>query len=184
MNGAAGTGESIDVPVTAYVGLGANLGDPHDQLVEALHAIAALSEVQVMAVSSPYESEPVGPVADQPVFLNAVAELSTTCGPARLLGELHGIEDSLGRTRELRFGPRTCDLDLLLYDDVVSEDPALLLPHPRLTERRFVLDPLSELSPMLVLPDGRRLRDLRGAVADQGVRRVEGATLCDLARLP
>jgi 2-amino-4-hydroxy-6-hydroxymethyldihydropteridine diphosphokinase len=176
--------DSVDAPVTAYIGLGANLGDPHEQLVDALHAIAALGEVQVMAVSSPYESAPVGPVADQPVFLNAVAEVSTTCAPARLLAGLHGIEDSLGRTRELRFGPRTCDLDLLLYDDVVSADPALLLPHPRLTERRFVLDPLAELAPMLVLPDGRRLRDLRPAVEDQDVRRVEGATLCDLARLP
>jgi 2-amino-4-hydroxy-6-hydroxymethyldihydropteridine diphosphokinase len=176
--------DSVDAPVTAYVGLGANLGDPRESLVHALEAMAALPETLVMAVSSPYESDPVGPVENQPVFLNAVAEVSTTCAPGRLLAELHRIEDVLGRVRTVRFGPRTCDLDLLLWDDVVSDDPGLVLPHPRMAERRFVLDPLSELAPMLVLPDGRAIRELRREVADQGVRRVPGAPLCDPARLP
>ena len=160
-----------DGRVTAYVGLGANVGDPRAQLAAAVAAIAALPGVELLAVSSVYESDPVGPVQDQPVFLNAVAEVSTTIGPDRLLVALQGIESSLGRVRSIRFGPRTCDLDLLLYGDVVSGDPALTLPHPRLAERRFVLDPLAELAPLLVLPDGRRVRDLRAAVADQGVRR-------------
>lgn len=162
---------------TAYVGLGANLGDPRAQLQEALADLAALPGVELVGVSSAYESEPVGPVSDQPPFLNAVARLRTTVAPAQLLAALHGIEDTLGRTRTVRFGPRTCDLDLLLYGDVVSDDPTLLLPHPRLVERRFVLEPLAELAPLLALPDGRLLRDLLGAVGAQGVRRLEGPPL-------
>ena len=157
----------------AFIGLGANIGDPRAQLVAALSALAGQPGVELRAVSSAYESDPVGPVADQPPFLNAVAELSTTLAPGALLAAMHEIEDGLGRTRTVRFGPRTCDLDLLLYDDVVSDDPALLLPHPRLAERRFVLEPLLEIAPELALPDGRRLRDLRGAVGDQGVRRLD-----------
>jgi 2-amino-4-hydroxy-6-hydroxymethyldihydropteridine diphosphokinase len=172
---------------SAFIGLGANLGDPRAQLEAALAALAALPGVELLAVSSTYESDPVGPVHDQPAFLNAVAEIATTLAPAALLAALHGIEDALGRTRTVRFGPRTCDLDLLLYDDVVSTDASLLLPHPRLAERRFVLDPLAELAPMLVLPDGRRVRDLRHTVSDQGVRRLDGPQLGNLeppARLP
>jgi 2-amino-4-hydroxy-6-hydroxymethyldihydropteridine diphosphokinase len=163
--------------ITAFVGLGANLGDPRAQLEQALRALAALPGVELLAVSSTYESDPVGPVSDQPPFLNAVAEIATTVAPAALLAALHEIENALGRTRPVRFGPRTCDLDLLLYDDVVSDDPELLLPHPRLAERRFVLDPLGELAPMLVLPDGRRLRDLGQSLRDQGVRRLDGPPL-------
>jgi len=173
--------------VSAFVGLGANLGDPRAQLEAALAALAAVPGVDLLAVSSTYESDAVGPVRDQPAFLNAVAEVVTTVAPASLLAALHEIEDTLGRTRTVRFGPRTCDLDLLLYDDVVSDDRDLLLPHPRLAERRFVLDPLAELAPMLVLPDGRRVRDLRQAVSDQGVRRLDGPPLGNPeppARLP
>src|SRR5438477_9110153 len=109
---------------SAFIGLGANLGDPRAQLEAALAALAALPGVELLAVSSTYESDPVGPVYDQPAFLNAVAEIATTLAPAALLEALHGIEDALGRTRTVRFGPRTCDLDLLLYDDVVSADPS------------------------------------------------------------
>jgi 2-amino-4-hydroxy-6-hydroxymethyldihydropteridine diphosphokinase len=163
--------------VSAFVGLGANLGAPRVQLEAAIATLAALPGVELLAVSSAYESDPVGPVSDQPPFLNAVAEVATELSAADLLAALHLIEDDLGRTRTVRFGPRTCDLDLLLYDDAVSDDPALLLPHPRLAERRFVLDPLFELAPMLVLPDGGRLRDLREAVRDQGVRRLAGPPL-------
>jgi 2-amino-4-hydroxy-6-hydroxymethyldihydropteridine diphosphokinase len=170
--------------VTAYIGLGANLGDPRRQLEAAVAALAGVHGVRLLAVSSVYESDPVGPVSDQPVFLNAVARVVTTLPPAALLAALHGIEDELGRERTVRFGPRTADLDLLLYDDLTCTDPALLLPHPRLAERRFVLDPLAELAPMLELPDGRRLRDLRTHVAGQGVRRVAGAPLGAAARLP
>jgi 2-amino-4-hydroxy-6-hydroxymethyldihydropteridine diphosphokinase len=175
------------VATTAYIGLGANLGDPRAQLEQATEALATVPGVELLAVSSSYESDPVGPVSDQPPFLNAVAEIATTVEPGPLLAALHGIENDLGRTRTIRFGPRTCDLDLLLYGDVVSDDPELLLPHPRLAERRFVLDPLAELAPMLALPDGRLVRDLRLAVRDQGVRRLATPPLgrpAPSARLP
>jgi 2-amino-4-hydroxy-6-hydroxymethyldihydropteridine diphosphokinase len=174
----------MSTSVTAYVGLGANLGDPRGQLEAAVAALGAVHGVRLVAVSSVYESDPVGPVSDQPAFLNAVAEVATTLPPAAMLAALHGIEDELGRERTIRFGPRTCDLDLLLFDDLVSTDPALCLPHPRLAERRFVLEPLAELAPMLELPDGRRVRELRRQVAGQGVRRIAGAPLGDAARLP
>jgi 2-amino-4-hydroxy-6-hydroxymethyldihydropteridine diphosphokinase len=170
--------------VTAYIGLGANLGDPRGQLEAAVTALAAVHGVRLVAVSSVYESDPVGPVSDQPVFLNAVARVMTTLPPTALLAALHGIEDELGRERTIRFGPRTADLDLLLYDDLSSRDPALLLPHPRLAERRFVLEPLAELAPALVLPDGRSVRELLASVREQGVRRSPGAPLDDAARLP
>jgi 2-amino-4-hydroxy-6-hydroxymethyldihydropteridine diphosphokinase len=171
----------------AFVGLGANLGDPRGQLQTALAELGARPGVELLAVSSAYESDPVGPVSDQPPFLNAVTEISTTLPAAALLAALHEIENDLGRVRTVRFGPRTCDLDLLLYGSLESDDPALLLPHPRLAERRFVLDPLAELAPMLALPDGRRVRDLQQAVRDQGVRRLDGPPLADPeppARLP
>jgi 2-amino-4-hydroxy-6-hydroxymethyldihydropteridine diphosphokinase len=167
----------------AYVGLGANLGDPRAQLEAAIVALATSPGVIVRAISSAYESDPVGPVSDQPPFLNAVARVETTLTPVALLRVLLGIEDTLGRTRAVRFGPRTCDLDLLLYDDAVLDEPDLVLPHPRLAERRFVLEPLAELAPGLVLPDGRRVADLLAAVADQGVRRLDGPPLGDPARL-
>jgi len=173
--------------VDAYVGLGANLGDPRAQLEAALGALASHPGVELRAVSSAYESDPVGPVGDQPAFLNAVALVGTTLAPGALLRALLEIEDALGRTRIVRFGPRTCDLDLLLYGRTVLDEPDLVLPHPRLAERRFVLEPLAELAPELELPDGRRVADLLATVADQGVRRLDGPPLAAPvrpARLP
>jgi 2-amino-4-hydroxy-6-hydroxymethyldihydropteridine diphosphokinase len=161
----------------AYIGLGANLGDPQAQLEGALADLAARPGVALEAVSSAYESDPVGPVGDQPAFLNAVARVSTTLAPAALLAALHEIEHTLGRVRDVRFGPRTCDLDLLLYADVVSDDPKLVLPHPRLAERRFALEPLHELAPTLGLPDGRQIAALLATVGDQRVRRLDGPPL-------
>ncbi|MEO9176784.1 MAG: 2-amino-4-hydroxy-6-hydroxymethyldihydropteridine diphosphokinase [Gaiellales bacterium] len=169
---------------TAYIGLGANLGDPRAQLAAAVAELAHMPGVELRAVSSVYASDPVGPVSDQPAFLNAVAKVKTTFPPAALLAALHAIEDALGRERTIRFGPRTADLDLLLFDDLVSRDPALLLPHPRLAERRFVLEPLAELAPRLVLPDGRSVRGLLAEVREQGVRPAPGAPLWDPARVP
>jgi 2-amino-4-hydroxy-6-hydroxymethyldihydropteridine diphosphokinase len=174
----------MSASVTAYIGLGANLGDPRGQLEAAVADLAAVQGVRLLAVSSVYESDPVGPVSEQPQFLNAVAKVVTTLDPAALLAALHGIEDELGRERTIRFGPRTADLDLLLYGDLTRTDPALLLPHPRIAERRFVLDPLAELAPALELPDGRRVRELLTHVAEQGVRRVAGAPLAASARVP
>jgi 2-amino-4-hydroxy-6-hydroxymethyldihydropteridine diphosphokinase len=141
-----------------YIGLGSNLGDRDENLRRALERLSELGPVRS---SSFHETDPVG-VTDQPKFLNAAAELSTDLSAGDLLKALLAIERELGRdrSREERWGPRTLDLDLLLYDDLVIDEPGLTVPHPRLAERRFVLEPLQELAPGLVLPDGAPVRDL------------------------
>ncbi len=146
--------------VRAYIGLGGNLGDRQRYLERALALLDAEDAIDVVAVSRIRETEPVGYV-DQPRFLNAVAAVETTLSPRAFLERLLAVERSLGRDRTgPRFGPRTVDLDLLLYGDVTVDEPSLSIPHPRLAERRFVLEPLAELAPDLTLPDGRRVRDL------------------------
>jgi 2-amino-4-hydroxy-6-hydroxymethyldihydropteridine diphosphokinase len=138
--------------VRAYVGLGANLGDRAAMLRAALEQLAAEPGIEVVAVSGVRETEPVG-YAAQPRFLNAAAAIETELGARRLLDCLLGIERRLGRTREgPRFGPRTIDLDLLVYGDAEIDEPGLHVPHPRLHERLFALEPLAELEPELVLP--------------------------------
>jgi 2-amino-4-hydroxy-6-hydroxymethyldihydropteridine diphosphokinase len=130
----------------AYIGLGSNLGDREETLRGALRRLAANSGVEVVAVSALRETDPVGPVLDQPRFLNGVAAIDTSLRPRELLGLLLEIESGLGRTREgLPGGPRTLDLDLLLYGDEHIDEPGLQVPHPRLYERPFVLEPLEEL---------------------------------------
>jgi 2-amino-4-hydroxy-6-hydroxymethyldihydropteridine diphosphokinase len=146
----------------AYVGLGANLGD-REQSLRA--AIARLGELGRVRASGFRDTEPVG-VTDQPRFLNAAAELETDLGPRELLARLLEIERELGRERaaEARWGPRRIDLDLLVYGDETIDEPGLTVPHPRLAERRFALEPLYELAPTLTLPDGRRIQDLLDAL--------------------
>jgi len=141
-----------------FVGLGSNLGDRERNLRDAVERLRAIGAVRLSALT---DTDPVG-VVDQPNFLNAVAELSSELSARELLDRLLEIERELGRDRakERRWGPRTIDLDLLLYGDEVIEEPGLTLPHPRLAERRFVLEPLHELAPDLALPDGRRIKDL------------------------
>ena len=133
--------------VTAYVALGSNLGDRRDHLERALQALRELPGVAVGRVSSFRETEPVGGPAGQDSYLNAVAELQTDLPPLDLFHLLLDVEQRLGRVRSRRWGPRTIDLDLLLYADVVCTTPELTLPHPRLHERRFVLEPLAEIAP-------------------------------------
>lgn len=146
----------------AYVGLGSNLGDREATLLRALELLAAEAGVAVTAVSAFRDTEPVGYV-DQPRFLNAVAAVDTELTARELLDRLLGVERSLGRRRDgPRFGPRTVDLDLLLYGDATIEEPGLSVPHPRLGERRFVLEPLAELDPSLTLPDGRKVINMLG----------------------
>jgi 2-amino-4-hydroxy-6-hydroxymethyldihydropteridine diphosphokinase len=147
--------------VRAYVGLGANLGDRESTIRRAIELLAAEPAVEVVAVSSLRETDPVG-YAEQPRFLNGVAAVETELGPRTLLDRLLAVERKLGRVRDEgpRFGPRTIDLDLLLYGDEVLDEPGLTVPHPRLAERLFVLEPLYELDPELTLPDGRAVRDL------------------------
>jgi len=136
----------------AYVGLGANLGEREKSLRAAVAALDATEGVRVVAVSSFRETDPVGHV-EQPRFLNGAAAVDTTLSPRELLDALLAVERSLGRTRGgPRFGPRTVDLDLLLYGEESVDEPDLTVPHPRLHERAFVLEPLAELDPELAVP--------------------------------
>jgi len=137
----------------AYVAVGANLGDRAGTIRAALERLDALAGVSLQAVSSLTETDPVGPVLDQPKFLNGAARLETDLAPRELLAALLAVEAELGRVREgPAGGPRPIDLDLLLYEDEVLDEPGLSLPHPRLHERRFVLEPLAELRPGLKVP--------------------------------
>jgi 2-amino-4-hydroxy-6-hydroxymethyldihydropteridine diphosphokinase len=150
--------------VIAYVGLGSNLGAREATLREAARMLGELDGVEVRAVSSLRETDPVGKL-DQPRFVNAAVALETSLPARELLDRLLEVERALGRDRsvEERWGPRTIDLDLLLYGEETIDVPGLQVPHPRLAERAFVLEPLLELAPELRLPDGRPLRDLYGS---------------------
>jgi 2-amino-4-hydroxy-6-hydroxymethyldihydropteridine diphosphokinase len=156
---------------TAYVALGANLGDPAATVRAALAALANLPESRVSRSSSLYRTAPVGP-ADQPDFINAVAELETGLAPEALLAALLDIERRFGRLRGERNGPRTLDLDLLLYAGLAFELPALTLPHPRMHLRAFVLQPLAEIAPHLEIPGRGTLAAWLPAVANQGIVRL------------
>jgi 2-amino-4-hydroxy-6-hydroxymethyldihydropteridine diphosphokinase len=148
------------VTTRAYIGLGSNLGEREATLLHALELLAAEGGIAVTGVSAFRDTEPVGYV-DQPRFLNAVAAVDTELPARDLLDRLLSVERALGRRRDgPRFGPRTVDLDLLLYGDATISEPGLSVPHPRLAERRFVLEPLAELDPSLTLPDGHKVVDL------------------------
>ena len=159
---------------TAYIGLGANLGDRMTMLRMAIQRLETLG--RIAGVSSLYETEPVG-YLEQPRFLNAVVVLDTALAPVDLLSGLLGIELDLGRIRSFPNAPRTLDLDLLMVDDIILETPELTLPHPRLHERAFVLIPLAEVSPELVHPrSGKSLQELLSSLPDQaGVEVSVGA---------
>jgi 2-amino-4-hydroxy-6-hydroxymethyldihydropteridine diphosphokinase len=131
------------------IGMGANVGDPAGNLREAVRRLHNVMEIR--SVSSLYRTEPVG-LRDQPFFLNAVLAGTTRLEPLGLIALFGTIEAASGRTRPLPMGPRTLDLDLLLYDDLVLDDPACSVPHPRMLGRRFVMAPLAEIAPNLVLP--------------------------------
>jgi 2-amino-4-hydroxy-6-hydroxymethyldihydropteridine diphosphokinase len=144
----------------AYVGLGANLGDREQTLRRALERLDATSGIEVLAVSNFRETEPVG-LREQPRFLNAAAAVETELRPRALLNALLAVERSLGRTRDgPKYGPRTIDLDLLLYGGEVVDEPGLTVPHPRLHERAFALEPLAELDPALEIPGHGPIRPL------------------------
>ncbi len=151
--------------VSAFIGLGANLGDRGAALQQALASMAALPGTGVRQVSSLYRSAPVD--SDGPDYLNAVAELATELAPLALLRALQAIEAAAGRERPYRNAPRTLDLDILLYGDEAIDTPDLTVPHPRMGERAFVLLPLSELAP------GRATPEQLAAVADQRIERTE-----------
>jgi 2-amino-4-hydroxy-6-hydroxymethyldihydropteridine diphosphokinase len=152
------------VPV-AYIALGSNLGDREQTLRRAVAALGEEPGIRVTAISSLIDTAPVG-VVDQPRFLNGVAAVETELSAQRLLAVLLGIERHFGRRREAStpHGPRTLDLDLLLYGDEVIDEPGLRVPHPRLHEREFVLRPLAELAPGLEVPGKGRVETLRAGL--------------------
>jgi 2-amino-4-hydroxy-6-hydroxymethyldihydropteridine diphosphokinase len=160
----------------SVVALGSNLGDRLGILQAGVDALAELPEVDVMAISPVYETAPVGGPA-QPDFLNAVVRLRTSLGPLELLGRLHDIEAASGRVRGVRWGPRTLDLDIITYGDLVSSDPVLTVPHPRAAEREFVLAPWHDLDPGATLPGAGLVTDLltalRSGSGTAGLRRTE-----------
>ena len=156
----------------AYVGIGSNLDDPVAQAIFAFDALARIADTRLVARSPLYRSSPMGP-PDQPDYVNGAAALSTRLSPATLLDALRAIEDARGRRRTgRRWGARTLDLDLLLHGDSVLNTERLTLPHPGLTARNFVVYPLADIAPALVLPDGRRLADIRGELGDEGLARL------------
>jgi 2-amino-4-hydroxy-6-hydroxymethyldihydropteridine diphosphokinase len=157
--------------------LGSNLGTRLDILRGAVDAIAAIPAVTVTAVSPVYETAPVGGPA-QPDYLNAVVLARTTLPPPDLLTATSGIEAAFDRVREVRWGPRTLDIDVIAYEGVISDDPRLTLPHPRAHERAFVLAPWLDVDPAAELPGHGKVADLLGAAGDGGIRRAkEGLSL-------
>ena len=156
----------------AYIALGANLGDPAATVNAAFAALAELPQSTLTARSALFRTTPVG-ILEQPEFVNAAARITTQLAPEALLDQLLAIEQRFGRIRAERNGPRTLDLDILLYDDLVIETPRLTLPHPRLHLRAFVLYPLADLAPDLALPGRGSLAAWLPAVANQGIVRLE-----------
>jgi 2-amino-4-hydroxy-6-hydroxymethyldihydropteridine diphosphokinase len=157
----------------AYLGLGANLDDPARQVRRAFDELAALPASRLVSRSPLYKSPPLGP-PDQPDYVNAVAVLETTLTPLGLLAALRGIEVRHGRKRDgTRWGPRSLDLDILLYGDLVLDSPELRLPHPGLHERAFVLYPLYDVAPELEIPGRGAVRGLRARLDAPRIERVE-----------
>jgi 2-amino-4-hydroxy-6-hydroxymethyldihydropteridine diphosphokinase len=150
----------------AYVGLGSNLGDREETIAQAIALLGEQPGIEVLAASTLDETEPWGPI-EQPRFLNGAVVLETTLEPRALLGVLLDVERRLGRVREERFGPRTIDLDLLVYGEVVLDEPGLTVPHPRLRERAFALEPLAELDPSLVVPGQGAVAELLAALVEE-----------------
>ncbi|MDD1967814.1 2-amino-4-hydroxy-6-hydroxymethyldihydropteridine diphosphokinase [Pseudomonas putida] len=153
-----------------YIGLGSNLAEPAEQLREALKALAQLPQTALSGVSSFYVSDSLLP--GQPRYTNAVAALDTGLAPLALLDALQGVENGQGRERLERWGPRTLDLDILLFGDRLIDEPRLKVPHYHMHARAFVLYPLAELAPGLILADGRALDDLLAACPFEGLERI------------
>ncbi len=157
----------------AYVGLGSNLDDPVGHVHRALAELQAVEGCEVTATSPLFRSAPMGP-PDQGWYVNAVAALEVALGPRALLDRLQAIEQVHGRNRSgQRWGPRTLDLDLLLYGDRVIDEAGLQIPHPGLTKRNFVVYPLLLVAPELVLPNGRPLSEVASALDHKGLERMD-----------
>jgi 2-amino-4-hydroxy-6-hydroxymethyldihydropteridine diphosphokinase len=156
----------------AFVGLGANLGEPQRQVQQAFRELDAIAHTRVVRTSSLYRSEPLG-LADQPRFVNAVAQVETGLPAGRLLAELQAVEARHGRSRSFANAPRTLDLDLLLFGNVVIDTASLQVPHPRMHERAFVLLPLLEIAPDVAIPGQGPARLLLEKCTNQGVEKLD-----------
>jgi 2-amino-4-hydroxy-6-hydroxymethyldihydropteridine diphosphokinase len=157
--------------VKAYIGLGANIGDPEKQIRGALDALGEIPGTRVTRASSLWRSAPIG-YAAQPDFVNAVAEIETVQAPRPLLGELLAIERRFGRERSFANAPRMLDLDILLYGNDVIDEDVLKIPHPRMHERAFVLAPLLEVAPEVAIPGKGSAAKLLAAIGDQKVEKT------------
>ncbi len=174
----------------AYLGLGSNLGDRHANIAEAARRLSETPGVRVVKLSSLHETAPVGgpPQGD---FINAACEVETSLPPRELLAAVLAIEQAMGRVRSVRWGPRVIDIDILLCDELILDEPDLVVPHPRMAERRFVLEPLAEIAPGVICPKSRKTvpellaaledggasgqlrRDLKGAISRPERRRMD-----------
>ena len=154
-----------------FIALGANLGDPAATVKAAIVALQGLSQTEFIAASSLYRTAPVG-LKHQPDFINAVVELAAVSPAPTLLEALFSLEERFGRLRSVKNAPRTLDLDLLLYGDEISCDPQLTLPHPRMHERAFVLAPLAEIAPRLLIPGRGSVGELLLRCADQKIEKM------------
>jgi len=160
-------------PARAYIGIGSNLDDPISQVRRALEALNGILASCCVARSPLYRTSPLGGPPNQPDYINAVAALDTGLTPSQLLVVLQSLELAQGRIRNGRWGPRTLDLDVLLYDRLISDDPRLTLPHPRLHERAFVLYPLHDIAPDLIIPGQGPLSELLAHCSSQTLIRLD-----------
>lgn len=162
----------MSAAVIAYIGLGSNLEAPVNQVQTAITELAGIRQSRLLRSSSLYQTAPLGP-AGQPDYINAVAALQTSLSADDLLTELQQLENRHQRVRRDRWGARTLDLDLLLYGDEIIKSERLTVPHPRLGERNFVLIPLLEIAPDLILPDNQALAELAMRCSRDGLQRLE-----------
>jgi 2-amino-4-hydroxy-6-hydroxymethyldihydropteridine diphosphokinase len=150
-----------------FIALGSNMSDPHCQLDRALKSLASIPQSAIVAVSDRYQTPAIGP--RQPDYINAAAQLRTSLSPESLLDVLQSIEQQQDRVRTIRWGPRTLDLDILLYDNLVQDTQRLTIPHPRMAERAFVLMPLADINRQLTLPCGKTVAQLLANCSVQGI---------------
>jgi 2-amino-4-hydroxy-6-hydroxymethyldihydropteridine diphosphokinase len=171
------------LPITAFIALGSNLDDPPARIQSGLRALAALPGTRLVRASSLYRNPPVG-YLEQPDFVNAVALVETRLAPRELLDQVLAVEHAHGRVRDFPDAPRRLDLDIALYGDRVVREPGLIIPHPRLCERAFVLVPLAEIAPDAVVPGRGRVADLVRSLDTSKLMKLSGGESRGVSRGP